>query len=403
MPQQWIEFLWGQWNEHGMAWISFFAILVGAWALSWLARWVMGRVVHTLVSKTDSTLDDRIIAATANPLRLVVFMLGLNMALSSLQVRISAFQGEPGTATAGRFAAEFGAINHVVDALIILVVTRFALGFFRAILDWYVHKKAVGNQATWDDQLIPLIRRVASLVMYFIAVSIMLESFGYEITALVTTAGVASLAVALAAQETLSNMLGGFVILVDRPFRVGDVIELTDGKVGEVVEIGLRSTRISQFDGNAMVIPNKDMANSRITNFALPTPRAAIRSTIGVDYGTDIEKVKGVLLDILNNHPELLKDPAPGVWFTKFNESSLDLFFSCWVESYRDRFRVADDLNMQVLKAFRENGISIPFPQRDVHLFVKESQKAQVGALVSERRPNSEDAPRAESPAEKPA
>jgi MscS family membrane protein len=258
---------------------------------------------------------------------------------------------------------------------VILAVTALVNALMKAAADWYLHELAGKNEATWDEELLPLVRRILSLVIYFIGLSIVFERFGYPITALITTAGVASLAVALAAQETLSNMLGGLVILVDRPFRVGDVIELSDGKAGEVIEIGLRSTRIRQFDGNALVVPNKDMANTRIVNLAQPNHRAAIRQTIGVSFGSDVERVKQVLLDVMMAHPDVLKDPAPGVWFTKFNTSSLDLFISCWVESYKDRFRVTDELNIAILRAFREHGIEIPFPQQDVHLYVREGEK----------------------------
>lgn len=377
MAEQWKAFLLNQWQTHWAAWTYFAVGLTAAWFVSWAVKYVLKNIIHRFTSRTDSNLDDRIVAASAGPVRATVLMLGVNLALNGLQNRMAAFQ------EGGRFAAEFQVVDKIAGALVILTITRLLLGIFRAVLDWFVETRAVGNDRAWDEQLLPLVRRIASLMLYFIAITIILDMFEIQITALITTAGVASLAVALAAQETLSNMLGGFVILVDRPFRIGDVIELADGKMGEVIEIGLRSTRIRQFDGNAMVIPNKDIANTRVINFALPTPRAAIRQTIGVDYGTDIEKAKQVLLDTLNAHPEVLDDPAPGVWFTKFGESSLDLFCSCWVETFRNRFRVTDELNVQILKAFRENGISIPFPQRDVHLFVKANEQEKLPAKGS--------------------
>jgi MscS family membrane protein len=306
-----------------------------------------------------------------------VLTVGLRLALQSLSLNLPAF------ATGGHYAKEFQWVQLAVVALSILSVTALANGLLRAAMDWYIHDLAARSNATWDEELLPLIRRLLSLLVYFVGISIIFEVFGYPITALITTAGVASLAIALAAQETLSNMLGGLVILVDRPFRIGDVIELSDGKVGEVVEIGLRSTHIKQFDGNALVVPNKDMANSRVINYALPNNRAAIRQTIGVGYGTDIERAKAALLGVMEAHPEVLKEPAPGVWFTKFGASSLDLFMACWVDSYKERFRIADELNVRILRALREAGIDIPFPQQDVHLYLADTP----GAAVEEIRP----------------
>lgn len=354
--------------EHWLAWAFFGGYLLLTWLVAWLAKRIMQGLIPKLTARSNTTLDDRLVGAATGPVRLTVMAMGLRMALESLKTNIPSFQ------EMGPYGTQFGWVEKIAGALVILAITALVNALLRAATDWYLQELAGSNQATWDDELLPLIRRVLGLVVYFIGISIIFESFGYPITALITTAGVASLAVALAAQETLSNMLGGLVILVDRPFRVGDIIELPDGKAGEVLEIGLRSTRIRQFDGNALVVPNKDMANSRIVNYAMPTVRAAIRQTIRVSYGTDIERAKQVLLDTIASHPEILTDPAPGVWFTTFGSTSLDLFMSAWVDSYRERFRVTDELNVMILKAFRENGIEIPFPQQDVHLYVKEGK-----------------------------
>ncbi|MFZ5818236.1 MAG: mechanosensitive ion channel family protein [Bacillota bacterium] len=365
---QWLESLQNRVLENWVPWAFFFGYLVLTWLVAWVARWVMKGIIRRWTARSTTTLDDRLVEASVGPVRFTVLAMGLRISLEALKNGIPSFR------EAGLYATEFGWAEKVAEALVILALTSLVNGLLRAAVDWYLHELAGSNEATWDEELLPLIRRVMSLIIYFIGISIIFERFGQPITALITTAGVASLAVALAAQETLSNMLGGFVILVDRPFRVGDIIELSDGKMGEVIEIGLRSTRIKLFDGNALVVPNKDMANSRILNLALPDERAAIRQTIGVAYGSDIEKAKRVLLETISAHPEVLQDPAPGVWFTKFGASSLDLFMSAWVASYKDRFRVADELNVAILKAFRENGIEIPFPQQDVHLHVKQGQ-----------------------------
>ncbi|MFZ5823100.1 MAG: mechanosensitive ion channel family protein [Bacillota bacterium] len=366
--------------EHWQAWAFFAGYLVLSWVVAALARRLLKGLIPRLTARSSTTLDDRLVGAAAGPVRLTILAVGFRMALEALKNRIPSF-GEVvlnGVPAKGEYATEFGWVETLAVGLVILAVTSLVNGLMRAAVDWYLHELAGKNEATWDEELLPLIRRVLSLLVYFIGLSVIFEKLGFNITALITTAGVASLAVALAAQETLSNMLGGLTILVDRPFRVGDWIELADGKMGEVVEIGLRSTRIRQFDGNALVVPNKDMANTRIINYAQPTVRSAVRQTIGVSYGSDIEKAKRVLLETISSHPEVLQDPAPGVWFTTFGASSLDLFMSCWVESYRDRFRVTDELNVMILKAFRENGIEIPFPQQDVHLFVKEGPKLSV-------------------------
>lgn len=367
MLQYWLEVAREAWYTHYTTWAIFGIYLAVTWVAAALARRLMRGLLPLFTARTNTMLDDKLVAAAAGPVRLTVLALGLRMSLQALAGRMDAFQ------EGGAYHVGFGWVESIAMALVILAATAVVNGLLKAAMDWYIHELAQRNQGTWDEELLPLFRRLLSLLLYFSAASIILQRFGYPITALITTAGVASLAVALAAQETLSNMLGGFVILVDRPFRIGDVIELTDGKVGEVVEIGLRSTRIKQFDGNALVVPNKDMASSRVINYALPTPQAAIRQTITVAAGTDVEKAKAIILGVLKSHKEILADPEPGVWFTKFGESGLDLFLSCWVASYKERFRITDELNLRILAAMRSGGIAIVFPRRDVHLFFDET------------------------------
>ncbi len=370
--QPWLDYLEYIWHQNWVAWAVFAGYLALTWFLAGLTRRVLKGVVGNLTRRSDTTLDDRLVEAAAGPLRRMVLVAGLSFAVGSLENKIAAFS------TGGNLANEFEMVQKGIIALVVLAVASLLNGLFRAALDWYMYEKADLREDAADKELIPVLRLAASVIIYFVATTIILDRFDQDITALVTTAGVASLAVALAAQETLSNMISGFTILVDRPFKVGDWIELGDGTVGEVIEIGLRSTRIQKFDGNALVVPNKEIANTQVINYAQPRPQAAIRQTIGVDYGTDIEKAKQVLLSVLESHPKVLKDPAPGVWFTGFGDSALNLFMSCWVASYRDRFTTTDELNMAILKAFRENGINIPFPQRDVHLFVQQGNLSQL-------------------------
>lgn len=342
--------------EHLWDWLIFAMTLFGALVLSPLLIWVVRRVGARVVARSKSTLDNRILLATLRPLRFVIYTGVLLYALSALQDRIPTLAA----------SSQFVLLVRIVQSLVILTFTNLVSAVTKAAIDWYLHEMAAGSAIR--HELLPVTRKIASLVLYFVAASIILANFGVNISALVTTAGVASLAVALAAQETLSNMFGGFAILMDRPFRVGDVIQMANGTSGEVIEIGLRSTRIKLFDGNALVVPNKEIANQSVTNLALPTPQAAIRMTISVDARTDVERAKQVLLAAVKSHPEILKEPAPGVWFTAIGRESLDLFLSCWVASYQDRFRVTDELNLLLLQALRENGIVVPYPQRVVHM-----------------------------------
>lgn len=337
------------WLEYGTPWTIFALYLLVAWITSGWAVRVLRGMVSRLTSQGAIRLDEQKLDEAARPMRFVVLMAGLSMGLKGLGTRL------PGLAQ----TAEFDWVQKGTVMLVILGVTRLVNGLMKVTLDWYLHNLTSEAQPSGSNELLPLIRRTASVVLYFIALSIILKTFGVDITALVATAGVASLAVALAAQDTLSNMLGGIMILVDRPFRVGDVVELTDGRKGTVAEIGLRSTRIRQFDGNALVVPNKDMANTRIINYAYPDRWTVIRQTISLPCDADVEKAKETLKAILAAHPDILKEPAPAVWLTAITSTSLELSLSCWVRDYDDKARVTDDLNMKILRTFRDAGIQI--------------------------------------------
>jgi MscS family membrane protein len=339
-----------------VAWAVFGGYLVATWLVAWVARWLVRCLLRFVGPRGKTLFTERLVRKAVGPVRFLIWTAGLSAALHALANRM------PTLTRLDLFGTEFGGLVKIVGSLVILASVALVNVVIKTALDLYVEERAVGNHAAWNE-LLPAARRVFSLVLYFIAASIILRSqYDQDITALVTTAGVASLAVALAAQETLSNMLGGFVILVDRPFKVGDAIELNDGKGGEVAEIGLRSTRIRQFDGTALVVPNKDMANTRITNMAMPDAQLAIRQTLIVGYGTDMEQAKQLLLEVLRTHPDVLKDPAPGVWFTKFNAANLELSLSAWVASYKDRFRVTDELNTRILNVFRDANVDLPRP-----------------------------------------
>ena len=367
----WLQSVRAALAAHWVAWAVFAGQLLVTWFVARLAKRLLRWVANRLVNRSETTLDDRLVEAGTPAVRWVIFALGLRLALTSLGSAIPAFQA------GGRYLVQFTIAARIVEALMVWAVAVLVNALIAAALDWYLSELAGRSGGTWDRELGPMVKKAAMIIIYFFAFSIILDLFNISISALIATAGVASAALALASQETLSNMLGGLAIVIDRPFRVGDWIELTDGRVGVVTEIGLRTTRIRQFDGTALVVPNKDMANTRVINYALPTPQAAIRQTIRVTYDTAVEKAKQILLDVMQSHPEVLKDPAPGVWLTTFDTYSLNLFMSCWVDSYTNRFRVTDELNMQILRAFRENGITIAIPAQDIRVQEKEDLRGE--------------------------
>ena len=330
-------------------------LLAGVALASRLIAWLWRNVFRKIALKTPTKLDLMLFEATEKPVSFLVLIVGFYFVLRRLSILFT----------------DSGCSRLVSEAfyvLMVFVVTYFVYAVMRALADWYILEVASRTETKWDDEFVPLFKRLIKIVIIFIAATVVLSHFKVNIAGFVATAGIASLAVALAAQETLANTISGFIILIDRPFRVGDRIELSSGEMGDVQEIGLRSTKILSFDNTIIVVPNSEIAKSRLVNYGYPDAKVKVRQTISVAYGSDMVKVKKILIEICSQHRDILKDPLPSAYFSEFGESSLNILLIYWVSDYRDKFRIVDEVNMEIKERFEREKIEIPFPQRDIHL-----------------------------------
>ncbi|MGD2057973.1 MAG: mechanosensitive ion channel family protein, partial [Anaerolineales bacterium] len=238
---------------------------------------------------------------------------------------------------------------------------------------WYQEEISERTETDLDNQLIPFFRRLMQIVLVMIALIIMLGHFEADISALVTTLGVGSLAVALAAQETLADTIAGFVIMVDRPYRIGDRIEIQDLNTwGDVVDIGLRSTRIRTRDNRMVIIPNSVIGKSLIVNHSYPDTTYRIEIHVGVSYGTDLEHARETIIDAVRGVDGVLDDYPVEALFLEFGDSALIFRVRWWLDTYEDTRRMFDRVNTAMYNALLKEGIEIPFPQRDLHHYYGE-------------------------------
>lgn len=321
-----------------------------------LLQW-MGRKVF---ARTETKLDDLILEVVRKNVRLLMVLIGLHIAVQEIRKGLTAKD-----ITALQMVNYAEAILYIV---VVLVVLKVVLGIVHVFINWYLDKIADAGGSQLRLTLGPLTNKIMNLLFGLVAFIIMLDHFGINIGSLLVSLGVGSLAVALAAQDTLANMIAGFVILVDRPFRVGDRIELPSGQIGDVQHIGLRSTRILNFDNNLIIVPNSDLVKGRIVNYAYPHNQMRVMLKVGVAYGTDAAKVRTLLLDLARSHPDILADPAPEVFFTAMNDSSIEFSLVARASDFTKRFKAECDLREQVYTKFAEEGIEIPFPQRVIHM-----------------------------------
>ncbi len=338
-----------QWKH---ALVAFGVSLLIGWVLARLLPFLWRFVFLPLAAHTPTTLDKRILDRSLRPAQFAVQVIAVHIGTRLTAEGLPVVTGHPA----------WPIYTGVLYVLQVLVLTSVAYAVARGVADWYAEEFAAKTASRLDDQFVVLFNKVAKFIFFFIALTIIFSHFNIQVAGLLATAGVASLAVAFAAQETLANMIAGLVLMVDRPFVAGDRIQMPNGQMGDVIEIGLRSTKILAFDNTIITVPNSDIAKSQIVNFSAPDPRVKIRTTLGVAYGSDMRRVKAILLEIMQAHPDVMKDPAPVVFFTEFAESSLNVLYVCWVADYRERFRIQDELNMAIKDRFEAEGVSIPFP-----------------------------------------
>ena len=230
---------------------------------------------------------------------------------------------------------------------------------------------------TIDKTHFYMIKNISRIVILFTGILWGLVIWHVNLTPLFASAGIMGIAIALAARDTLANFFGGIALFVDAAYKVGDYIILDTGERGEVVEVGIRSTKIKTRDDILITIPNSIMSTSKIINQSAPQPRYRIRIDVGVGYDSDLRHVEKILLSVAEKNHALAEKPEPRVRVRSFGESAIQFQLLVWVQDPRHRGRETHNLLKMIHIAFQEEGIEIPFPQRDIFL-KKGSEGSQI-------------------------
>jgi small-conductance mechanosensitive channel len=202
-----------------------------------------------------------------------------------------------------------------------------------------------------------------------VAVYFIFISWDFNVTGWLASTTIVAMVVALAAKDTVANLFAGFFIMADTPYKPGDYINLDGGERGYVKHIGLRSTRIMTRDDIEITLPNSLIANSKIVNESGgPLERERVRITLSVAYGSDIDQVRSILMDIAQNNENVCTKPEPRMRFRSFGDSGLNIQLLFWIEKPEDKGRITDELNTAIYKRFNKDRIEIPFPQRTLHI-----------------------------------
>ena len=316
-----------------------------------LAAWILTGLIGRWVGKTETTVDDELIKLMHRPVFLIVLFLGLGMAAGR----------------AGLSEKAFWATTAILKTIGLIVLVGFSIRVSRLILDALSRNRDRFHLI--QARTLPLFYNASLLVIIGAAVYFLFLSWKIDPTAWLASAGIIGLALSFAAKDSLANLFAGAFILADAPYKIGDFIVLDSGERGRVTHIGLRSTRMLTRDDVEITIPNAVMGNSKITNESGgPYEKERIRVQVGVAYGTDIDRVEELLMAIAVSHSEILEDPEPRVRFRTFGDSGLDFELLGWIREPVLRGRLRHLLCKEIYKCFREEGIEIPYPKRDVYL-----------------------------------
>lgn len=307
------------------------------------------RLLIRLANRTHWEADDRIIKIIHRPICWSIFLLGLMHALM-----IAPLPPLPWKMV----------LPNIIKTLILMVwwvsLIREITAMNENNMGWLLEKI--------DKTHFYMIKNISRIVILFTGILWGLVIWKVNLTPLFASAGIIGIAIALAAKDTLANFFGGITLFVDAAYKVGDYIILESGERGEVVEVGIRSTKIKTRDDILITIPNSIMSTTKIINQSAPEPRYRIRIDVGVGYDSDLRQVEKVLIGVAAENQALASKPQPRVRVRSFAESAIQFQLLVWVQDPRHRGRETHNLLKMIHIAFQEHGIEIPFPQRDVRV-----------------------------------
>ncbi len=308
----------------------------------WLARWA---------KKTKSGLTDGVVRSTKGATLPWCFMAGIYAG-----IRVSQLP-EVWAAVADK----------VLVSLFILSIALAGASLAGVLIARYARKSVMGAPMS------SLVQNSVRGLILILGILVLLDTLGVKITTLIAALGIGTLAVALALQDTLSNLFAGAYIVLSRNIRAGDYIKLDAGPEGYIVDIGWRATTIRPFENTIVIIPNSKLSQSIVTNYNLPEPWIQVAIPINVSYDTDVDRLEQILVEegkkAIKEVPGMLPDFEPVVRFMPgFGDFSLNFVFVFRVKQFVDQYFVQHELRKRILKRFRQEGITIPFPIRTVHL-----------------------------------
>lgn len=331
-------------------------VLLVALALKRVFAHLFAKIAFPFAEKTDTIYDDLFLAAINKPLELLFIIGGFWVGVQILQLPLE-------LVNARKFA--YGALK-----LLLTIDVAWAIYNLVNLVEVWISQWVSSAESELDDHLLPFVRKFLRIAVVIVAALVVIQNLGFSIAGLIASLGIGGLAVALAAQDTLANVFGSFMIIADRPFHIGDMIKY-DNVEGKVEEVGFRSTRIRTFDRSLVSVPNRLVTNTAINNLTRMTERR-VRITISLTYDTTpaqlrqaVESIRTVLADHAG-----LDQTSSLVYFNDFGASSLDILVQYFTLTtvYADHLAIREEIGLQIMEELERLGLHFAFPSRTIYL-----------------------------------
>lgn len=331
----------------------FFAVIIMMlfYLLSLTASTVLLRIAERFSSRTDTEIDDLILGLAKKPLKFIIILAGFKVALFASDMKNAAVV----------FTGKF------ITALILITLAYIASGILEIVIRSWGERIAERLNSRVNNDLVPLFERIMKVIVFSVVLILVLSSFDIDVAPLVASLGIAGFAIGFAVKDTLSNIIGGIILILDNSFSVGDKVTI-DTDTGIIKEVGLRNTKILTYDNELIIIPNGELMNKKFKNYVLPDPKLRVAVNFGVAYGTDVDRVREIVYAAVKSISDICSEPAPVIEFFQMADSSLNFVAKFWIpdfSKYNDKMLEATDI---IYKTLNAGGIEIPFPTNTVYL-----------------------------------
>ena len=350
--RQWFATLPGTGTSYGLAAYKSAAVLLGLIVMWIVLKGVLRQVGRHLQRHPFLKENEHVLKALRRALRYGVILL------------------------AGTYIAQLfnqALLEKIFQGVLIVMLASPAKDILVAALTYLEKNLADRTDNKVDDIIFDLLNRFSGAILYVTAVILALDIIGINVMPFIAGAGVAGIAIGFAAKDTLSNLIAGVLLIIDRPFEIGDRIEVWSAPAGsatwgDVIDIGLRATKIKTTDNIVIIIPNNEIMKRDIVNYTIISALIRVRVNIGVSYETDIRKAKDIIVDVARRMTWVAESPPPKVVVRNFGDSSVDLQLRVWIQDARRRMDTISFVIDNVKEAFDRAGIEIPYPKRDIQV-----------------------------------